>query len=294
MRQKLQLPLSTGLLSRKTTTTGMFDLITFVASLHHLDSRAALTKARSLTKPSGTIIVVGLTAERSLGDKTINMLRAPVARLSGLFHHETKDSGVQAMAPSETLRTVRDIAADVLPGFRLRYGLLLPLPSEVVQSARLISHARHRGTVGNFCCQCLLVDVQFDHPQTANARLHLIFYRSVAIHIIVSRYAIDHHGLGVSGTYWSICMSEIRLDAGLVAAVRAGCDKATAAVPMPGSGNGGIAGGVISQWSIRTNDLGARVREIPSGVAAVSASFQAADESVATPFRHYVVGAGAA
>lgn len=45
-----------------------FDLITFVASLHHMDLRASLLKAREMLTPTGEIAVVGLSANKSLTD----------------------------------------------------------------------------------------------------------------------------------------------------------------------------------------------------------------------------------
>lgn len=41
-----------------------YDLITFVASLHHMDPRAALTRAARMLRPGGELLVVGLTANR--------------------------------------------------------------------------------------------------------------------------------------------------------------------------------------------------------------------------------------
>jgi 2-polyprenyl-3-methyl-5-hydroxy-6-metoxy-1,4-benzoquinol methylase len=45
-----------------------FDLVTFMASMHYLDSRRALTKARELLTPTGEIAVIGLSANHPLGD----------------------------------------------------------------------------------------------------------------------------------------------------------------------------------------------------------------------------------
>lgn len=45
-----------------------FDLITFVASLHHLPLRDALGKARQMLRPAGELAVVGLSANKSVAD----------------------------------------------------------------------------------------------------------------------------------------------------------------------------------------------------------------------------------
>ena len=45
-----------------------FDLITFVASLHHMDLRPTLSRARDMLTPTGEIAVVGLSANKSIPD----------------------------------------------------------------------------------------------------------------------------------------------------------------------------------------------------------------------------------
>jgi SAM-dependent methyltransferase len=100
-----------------------FDLICFVASLHHMDSRKALEKAKSLLRPGGRIIVIGIAASSTIADITVDVLRTPVVRLSGLFHRETQDVGVPVRDAIESLTVVRGIAADVLPGSRIERGL---------------------------------------------------------------------------------------------------------------------------------------------------------------------------
>jgi len=100
-----------------------FDVITFVASLHHLDTRAALTTARDLLRPRGRLLVVGLAAPATPGERVLDVLRVPVARLSGLLHHETPDIGVPTRAPRESLADIRAIAAQVIPGASARQAL---------------------------------------------------------------------------------------------------------------------------------------------------------------------------
>jgi 2-polyprenyl-3-methyl-5-hydroxy-6-metoxy-1,4-benzoquinol methylase len=45
-----------------------FDLVTFVASLHHMPLRSSLTRARDLLTPTGEVAVVGLSANTSAWD----------------------------------------------------------------------------------------------------------------------------------------------------------------------------------------------------------------------------------
>lgn len=79
-----------------------FDLITFVASLHHMDLRASLVKARDWF---WAVAVV------------------PAARLGSWAHSETRDVGVVVTDPSEGIDDIRRAADDVLPGASVRRAL---------------------------------------------------------------------------------------------------------------------------------------------------------------------------
>jgi SAM-dependent methyltransferase len=48
--------------------TGVFDVVTAVAMLHHLDQRAGLERLATLVRPGGVLLVVGLARSRSPGD----------------------------------------------------------------------------------------------------------------------------------------------------------------------------------------------------------------------------------
>ncbi|MCA2318042.1 class I SAM-dependent methyltransferase [Mycobacterium intracellulare] len=100
-----------------------YDLITFVASLHHLPLRDALHKARQMLRPAGQLAVVGLSANKSVTDWVWAGLCVPGARVGGLLHRETRDIGVPVADPREGLDEIRRVAADVLPGAAIRRGL---------------------------------------------------------------------------------------------------------------------------------------------------------------------------
>src|SRR4029077_7691319 len=57
-----------------------FYLITFVASLHHMDLRASLVKARDLLTPTGEIAVVGISANKTARDWVWSAMYIPAAR----------------------------------------------------------------------------------------------------------------------------------------------------------------------------------------------------------------------
>jgi 2-polyprenyl-3-methyl-5-hydroxy-6-metoxy-1,4-benzoquinol methylase len=47
-----------------------FDVITFVASIHHLPLRESLQKARRMLRPGGELAVVGISANKTIADRT--------------------------------------------------------------------------------------------------------------------------------------------------------------------------------------------------------------------------------
>ena len=98
----------------------LFDTIIFVASLHHMDTRCALIKAKNMLRPGGQILVVGLARNSSLMDWTISGALLPVVKISSYLHKETHDPNMRTAAPTLSLRDIRNIASDVLPGARSR------------------------------------------------------------------------------------------------------------------------------------------------------------------------------
>jgi 2-polyprenyl-3-methyl-5-hydroxy-6-metoxy-1,4-benzoquinol methylase len=97
-----------------------FDLVTFVASLHHMDLRTTLARARDMLTPSGEIAVVGLSANESAWDWVWSAVCVPVVKVAGRLHGETPDIGVVVAEPRESLRTIRRMTAEVLPGAVIR------------------------------------------------------------------------------------------------------------------------------------------------------------------------------
>ncbi|KNY06193.1 class I SAM-dependent methyltransferase [Microbacterium sp. GCS4] len=100
-----------------------FDIVTMVATLHHMDSRAALGRAVDLLRPGGALLVVGLAANRSVADRAFSAATFPAAWLGSLVHRETRDVGVRTALAQETLTDIRALARDILPGARIRRGL---------------------------------------------------------------------------------------------------------------------------------------------------------------------------
>jgi 2-polyprenyl-3-methyl-5-hydroxy-6-metoxy-1,4-benzoquinol methylase len=100
-----------------------FDLITFVASLHHMDLHTSLAKARSLLKPTGEIAVVGCAANKTVRDWVWSIACVPAARIGSRLHSETRNIGVVVTDPQEGLDEIRRTVDDILPGATVRRGL---------------------------------------------------------------------------------------------------------------------------------------------------------------------------
>ncbi|MFJ7409689.1 class I SAM-dependent methyltransferase [Streptomyces sp. NPDC098077] len=109
--------------------SGPYDVITCVATLHHLPLSEALTHFRRHLAPGGTLIVVGLYRPRSRSDYLIDAVAIP----SNIAMAWIKNKGrgaprpVAMTAPTRPATTafpdiVRD-ARRVLPGARLRRRL---------------------------------------------------------------------------------------------------------------------------------------------------------------------------
>jgi 2-polyprenyl-3-methyl-5-hydroxy-6-metoxy-1,4-benzoquinol methylase len=100
-----------------------FDVITFVASIHHLPLGETLQKARRILRPGGELAVVGLSANKTIADWVWAALCTPAARFGSWLHRETRDIGVAVANPRESLSEIRRVADDVLPRTVVRRGL---------------------------------------------------------------------------------------------------------------------------------------------------------------------------
>jgi SAM-dependent methyltransferase len=100
-----------------------YDLVTFVATLHHMDPAPALRRARGLVAPGGELLIVGVSARKTPADWIISGLQLPAVRVLSRWHREVRNVGVVVTEPTESLRDIRAIARRELPGARIRRGL---------------------------------------------------------------------------------------------------------------------------------------------------------------------------
>lgn len=100
-----------------------YDLVTMVATLHHLDFEMAMARVESLLRPGGKLIVIGLSANKSIADLTLSGAALPVVRLMSRVHREHRDIHVVTADPIQNLREIREAAGRLLPGCKIRRGL---------------------------------------------------------------------------------------------------------------------------------------------------------------------------
>lgn len=100
-----------------------FDLVSFVASLHHMDEQAALAHAAELLRPGGRLVVVGLAANRSPGDWILSALRLPLVRFNNLRPDYATAPGMPIAQADLSWHEVRALARRALPGVRYRRRL---------------------------------------------------------------------------------------------------------------------------------------------------------------------------
>ena len=102
---------------------GSFDLVTSIATLHHLPLEPALDRFKVLLRPGGMLAVVGLYRLRTLTDLVYAHVAIPVSA----WHRATKDRepvGAPIQDPKETLAEIRTAAEGIVPGADLRRRLL--------------------------------------------------------------------------------------------------------------------------------------------------------------------------
>lgn len=105
-----------------------YDLITFVAVLHHLPLQATLEKARELLRPGGRLVVVGISRE-ARADLPWSIASLILNPIVGAAVHPRRSSKIPAQmtAPiataAESFEEIALTAERILPGARLRRGL---------------------------------------------------------------------------------------------------------------------------------------------------------------------------
>lgn len=99
---------------------GSFDVVTAVASLHHMDERAALARLAELVRPGGTLAVVGLARSHSPLDFAYDAAGAVATRAHQRVRTHWETPAPKVWPPPHTYAEVRRFGQEVLPGSRFR------------------------------------------------------------------------------------------------------------------------------------------------------------------------------
>lgn len=109
--------------------TSQYDAVIFVASLHHMDMYQALAKAKTLLRPNGSLIVIGLARPSSVWDWIVEGLRVlPSAIISHAHQFQScKNHDVPESYTFPTLQEVKRCANKLLPHYSMRRAFALSL-----------------------------------------------------------------------------------------------------------------------------------------------------------------------
>ncbi|CAN7524211.1 class I SAM-dependent methyltransferase [Paenibacillus sp. LjRoot153] len=107
-----------------------------VATLHHMDLRSALEQMRQVLAPGGRLLIIGLADDKSLMDIVISGLLLFPIRIMDRLHGGMGNPNVRITAPKESIKEIRQVAHEILPGakvrrrFYFRYSLSWDKPLE--------------------------------------------------------------------------------------------------------------------------------------------------------------------
>lgn len=102
-----------------------FDIIIFVSSIHHLNMKKALKKAKKLLNKDGKIIIIGLYKNSNFKEKLIDLFRIiPVKIISKIKKEKTsEDLNISTNYDIDTLNNIKNVFNTELPKYKLNYGL---------------------------------------------------------------------------------------------------------------------------------------------------------------------------
>lgn len=114
-----------------------YDVIVSIASLHHMNIEAALSKMNSLLRPSGKLLILGLYKEKTITDYVYSLISVPLNYLY-LRQHRSITSTMRYKAPVRSaklsLKQIKLVANSIIPGYKIkrhlfwRYSLIWTKP----------------------------------------------------------------------------------------------------------------------------------------------------------------------
>jgi SAM-dependent methyltransferase len=113
-----------GDITRNPFRSGSFDLVTAVASLHHVDGGTALRTMADLLRPGGRLVVIGLARSRLPRDIPREVAAVVAHRAYLLTRRMRQVAAPICWPPPYTYDELHALATDVLPGVRFRRHVL--------------------------------------------------------------------------------------------------------------------------------------------------------------------------
>jgi ubiquinone/menaquinone biosynthesis C-methylase UbiE len=104
-----------------------FDVVTMVASLHHMDAEAALARMKALLRPGGVMVVIGLARDGTPMDLARGAAAMVAGRALDRDANDPEHGAIRAPTlwpPPHTYGSMRRLAESLLPGVRYRRHLL--------------------------------------------------------------------------------------------------------------------------------------------------------------------------
>ncbi|MFE3442892.1 class I SAM-dependent methyltransferase [Nocardia sp. NPDC059180] len=102
---------------------GSFDVVTAVATLHHVPLAEGLTALRDLVAPGGTLAVVGMW-KMSIRTDAGYLPFVPAVLAIAKRRGGSRDPGFTMRDPEETMAEIRAAATELLPGAKIRRRLM--------------------------------------------------------------------------------------------------------------------------------------------------------------------------
>lgn len=106
-----------------------YDVVTAISSLHHLPLRDGLTRLAELVRPNGVLVVIGHYRGATTTDRAYEVVNLAGNAAMGAYlavrgrAGKPHDEGMPLKEPSDTRAEIQQVAAEVMPGVRIRRRL---------------------------------------------------------------------------------------------------------------------------------------------------------------------------
>lgn len=110
---------------------GRYDVISCLASIHHVPFEPAIRRLRSHLVPGGVLVILGCYREQTTSDRLLSLLAVPANVIVGAGHRAVRTANHRSTlghrapvsAPAMPWRDIKAQAGRLLPGARIRRHL---------------------------------------------------------------------------------------------------------------------------------------------------------------------------